>query len=81
MVGWHHQFDGLELEQALGDDEGQGSLACCGPWGCKESDTTKRLNIQTSTHSISWACPAAQHEKHQNDLAPISLPLLDSHFF
>ena len=40
MVGWHHRFNGLEFEQALGDGEGQGSLACCGPWGHKESDTT-----------------------------------------
>ena len=32
MIGWHHKLDGRELEQALGDGEGQGSLACCGPW-------------------------------------------------
>ena len=44
MVGWHHRLNGLELEQAPGDGEGQGSLACCSPWGCKESDTTERLN-------------------------------------
>ena len=40
MVGWHHQLNGHEFEQAPGDGEGQGSLACCSPWGCKESDTT-----------------------------------------
>ena len=40
MVGWHHQFNGHKLEQTLGDDEGQGSLACCSPWGCKELDMT-----------------------------------------
>ena len=40
MVGWHHRLDGHEFEQALRDGEGQGSLACCSPWGCKESDTT-----------------------------------------
>ena len=40
MVGWHHRFNGHEFEQTLGDSEGQGSLACCSPWGCKESDTT-----------------------------------------
>ena len=34
MVGWHHQLNRYESEQALGDDEGQGSLACCSPWGC-----------------------------------------------
>ena len=39
MVGWHHRFDGHEFEQALGDGEGQGGLAC--PWGRKESDTTE----------------------------------------
>ena len=44
MVGWHHRFDGHEFEQALGDSGGQGSLACCSPWGCKESDTTQELN-------------------------------------
>ena len=36
MVGWHHRFKGHELEKALGDGEGQGGLACCSPWGCKE---------------------------------------------
>ena len=35
MARWHHRFDGHEFEQAPGDDEGQGSLACCSPWGCK----------------------------------------------
>ena len=41
VVGWHHQLNGHESEQASGDGEGQGSLACCSPWGCKESDMTK----------------------------------------
>ena len=44
MVGWHHQLDRHEFEQALGDGEEQGSLACCNPWHCKESDTIKILN-------------------------------------
>ena len=44
MVGWHHQLDGHEFEQTMGNNEGQGSLACSSPWGCKESDTTERLN-------------------------------------
>ena len=44
MVGWHHQLNGHEFEQTLGDGEGQGSLACCSPWGHKESDTTEQLN-------------------------------------
>ena len=44
MVGWHHQFSGHELEQALGDSERQGSLVCCSPWGHKELDMTEQLN-------------------------------------
>ena len=36
IVGWYHQFDGHEFEQAPGVGDGQGSLACCSPWGCKE---------------------------------------------
>ena len=35
MVGWHHQLNGPEFEQALGDGEGQGNLVCCSPWGCR----------------------------------------------
>ena len=41
MVGWHHQLDGHKLEQTLGVVAGQGSLACCSPWGHKESDVTE----------------------------------------
>ena len=44
MVGWHHQLNGQEFEQVLGVVDGQGGLACCSPWGHKESDTTERLN-------------------------------------
>ena len=44
MVGWHHRPNRHEFEQTLGDGEGQGSLACCSPWGRKESDMTERLN-------------------------------------
>ena len=44
MAGWHHGFDGHEFEQAPGGGEGQGGLACHGPRGHKESDTTERLN-------------------------------------
>ena len=42
MVGWHLQVNGLEFEQPLGDGEGQGSLACSSPWGCKEPDMTEQ---------------------------------------
>ena len=44
MVGWHHQHDAHESEQALGVDDRQGSLACCSPWGHKESGMTEQLN-------------------------------------
>ena len=44
MVGWDHWFNGQEFEQTPGDSEGQGSLDCCSPWGCKESDMTEWLN-------------------------------------
>ena len=42
--GWHHQLEGHEFEQAPGAGDGQGSLACCSPWGCKELDMTEQLN-------------------------------------
>ena len=44
IVGWHHRFNGHEFEQTPRGCEGQGSLACCSPWGCKELDMTERLN-------------------------------------
>ena len=47
MAGWHHQLDGREFEQALGNGDGQGSLACCSLWGHKESNTTEQLNTTT----------------------------------
>ena len=43
MVGWYHQLHGHEFEHAPGVGDGQGSLACCSPWGCKESDRTEWL--------------------------------------
>ena len=45
MVGWHPLRDGHEFEQAPGVGDGQGSLACCRPWGHKESDMTEQLNL------------------------------------
>ena len=42
IVGWHHQLNGYEFEQTLGDSVGQGSLACCSSWGLKESDVTEQ---------------------------------------
>ena len=48
MVGWHHQLNGHESEQTLGDSEGQGSLMCCSPRGHKESDMTEQVNNNNS---------------------------------
>ena len=44
MIGWHHQLNGHEFEQALGVGDIQGSLVCCSPWGHKELHTIERLN-------------------------------------
>ena len=41
MVGWYHQLNGHEFKQTLGDSEGQGSLACCSPWGHRESNMSE----------------------------------------
>ena len=56
------RLNGHEFEQALGDGEGQGSLAYCGPWGCKELDTTERLNKspQTSPGHSSGCCSGGE---------------------
>ena len=51
-VGWHHRLSGHEFEQARGDGEGQGSLVCWSPWGCKELDMTEGLNIHSELSSI-----------------------------
>ena len=55
MVEWHHQLNGHKFEQTPGNSEGQGSLACCSPWGCKESDTTE-LTAITNTNIAPAGC-------------------------
>ena len=52
MVGWHHLFNGHELEQALGVGDGQGGLTCCSPWHHKESDTTEWLSWEIVYHTM-----------------------------
>ena len=56
MVGWYHQLSGHEFEWTLGVGDGQGGQACCSPWGCKELDTTERLNWSELNRHIhnSW---------------------------
>ena len=56
MLGWHHRLNGHELEQTPRDGEGQGSLACCSPWGHKESDTSEQLNNNRSSQTL-VRCP------------------------
>ena len=57
MVGWHHQLNGLEFEWTPGVGDGQGRLACCSPWGCKESDMTERLNWT----ALRWIMSNVEH--------------------
>ena len=64
MVGWHQRPNGHEFEQTTGDSEGQRSLACCSPWGCKETDMTERLN--NKIHE--WL-----HLRESGDLLPYSM--------
>ena len=52
MVGWHLWLDGHEFEQTPGVGDGQGSLACCSPWGHKKSDTTEQVNWT----KLKWRC-------------------------
>ena len=65
MVGWHHRRDGHEFEQAPGDGDGQGGLACCSPWGCQELDTTERLNNNKMHAKSLQSCLTLGHAAHQ----------------
>ena len=58
MAGWHHRLDGHEFEQASGIDDGQGSLACCSPWGRKELDTAEPLSTHTRDINSTQTGPA-----------------------
>ena len=66
MVGWHHQLDRHEFEQAPGVGYGQGSLVCCSPWYHKESDTTEWLNwtelalLATHFSILAWKLPGPE---------------------
>ena len=56
VIGWHHQIGVHEFEQALGVGDGQGGLACCSPWGHKESDMTEWLNWTDKTGTLPSLC-------------------------
>ena len=57
---WHSQLNEHEFEQTLGDSEGQGSLGCFSQWGCKESDTTERLN---NSNNPAWNLATASKDE------------------
>ena len=65
MVGWHQSLNGHEFEQTLGDGEGQGSLACYSPRGCKESDTAERLDKDSKV------LPDTRPQTPQGALSPL----------
>ena len=86
MVGWHHRLNGYEFEQALGNGEGQGSLACCSPWGHRESTTTER---QTITITVLWmrkqisgweVCPNS-HQECRFGIGSSGFPLYPGSYF
>ena len=58
MAGWHHQLNGHEFEQTLGDGEGQGSLVCCSSWGGKVRHDliTEQQFLHSPSHPICYAC-------------------------
>ena len=67
MVGRHHRLNGHESEQAPGVGDGQGGLACCSPWGCKESDVTEQMGNDKLSSSLGlsqqvtlYLCPLPQ---------------------
>ena len=67
IVGWHHWLYGHELEQSPGVDNGQGSQACCSPWGRKESDMTEQLNwTELSPNNLSYSARCAILPKQIN---------------
>ena len=78
MAGWHHQLNAHEFEQAPGDGEVQGSLACCSSWGCKESDRIEPLNNPVLYRRIpsmnrgAWRAPV-------HGVAKSGTPLSESH--
>ena len=66
MVGWHHQCNGHKLGQTPADGEGQGSLTCWSPWGCKEVDTTWQLNSNSNNiQNISCTLVPTHWNKYQ----------------
>ena len=84
MVGWSHLLSGHEFEQAPGVGDGQGGLACCSPWGCKESHMIERLNgtERKANQALPLACcfPQVMVQTDEHCVAK-TLILLDFPFF
>ena len=78
MAGWHHQCNEHELGQTMGDGEGQGGLACCSPWSCKESNTTGLLN---NNNKINWIKYSITSHLKSNSSESHLTQKLDVHFF
>ena len=78
MVGQHHQLNGHEFEQTPGDGEGQRGLACCSPWGHKESDMTEQLNNNSGkcVPDINSSSLAIRAQSNSNN-CPFSYLLLE----
>ena len=72
MLGWHHRLDGHDFEQALGVGDGQEGLACCSPWGRKESNVTERVNDNTA-HQAESRRSNQQRRTQQRNCLPLSL--------
>ena len=73
MVEWHHQLNGHEFKQAPGVGDGQGSLARCSPWGCKESDTTEQLNWAEPWKPKVAITPSSMRKFIGMQAAPVSI--------
>ena len=77
MVGWHHRLNGHEFEPALGIGDGQGSLASCSPWGCKELDVTERLSLTHFTQEeLTRQLPSDIKQPSCLGLSPDPAPVL-----
>ena len=82
MIGWHQWFSGHEFQQALEDNEGQGSLACCSPWIHKESDMPQRLNsnnnplktsLTTKAHFFTKDDLTLTHQNHPQSIVALRI--------
>ena len=79
MVGWRHRLNGHEFEQTQGDSEGQESLVCCSPWGCKESGRTERLNINIQKRRQGGSALAQEHWASPSESRPPSPCVISCH--